>query len=124
MTEKKKPKSNKGKATPKVKPLIYDSDMRGKKLIGGKDAPQWLKDLDTLLGRLLTGGITQGTKTSSKSKKPASWSDRVSSGKVPRTKKQDKESKKTLRSYGQLYSKAHGGSVKKYAKGGGVRKVR
>ena len=75
----------------KVEPLIYDSDMRGKKLIGGKkDAPQWLKDLDTLLGRLLTGGITKGT------------SD---------TRKTDKK-------------KAHGGSVKKYANGGGVRKVR
>jgi hypothetical protein len=80
--EKKKPKTE-------VEPLIYDSDMRGKKLIGGKkDAPQWLKDLDTLVGRLLTGGITQGTKPSSKSKK------------------------------------AKGGYVKKYAKGGGVRKVR
>ena len=73
----------------KVEPLIYDSDMRGKKLIGGKkDAPKWLKDLDTLVGRLLTGGITQGTKPSSK------------------------------------FKKAEGGYVKKYANGGGVRKVR
>ena len=76
----------------KVEPLIYDSDMRGKKLIGGKkDAPKWLKDLDTLVGRLLTGGITQGTKRKSET-------DKV--------------------------KKAHGGYVKKYADGGGVRKVR
>ena len=90
--EKNKPKSNKGEATPKVEPLIYESFMKGKKLIGGKkDAPQWLKDLDTLVGRLLTGGITQGTKPSSKATKS---------------------------------KKAKGGYVKKYAKGGGVRKVR
>mgnify|MGYP003148560800 FL=1 len=90
--EKNKPKSNKSEATPKVEPLIYESSMRGEKLIGGKkDAPQWLKDLDTLVGRLLTGGITQGTKPSSKPTKS---------------------------------KKAKGGYVKKYARGGGVRKVR
>ena len=92
LKKKNKPKSNKGEATPKVEPLIYESSMRGEKLIGGKkDAPQWLKDLDTLVGRLLTGGITQGTKPSSKPTKS---------------------------------KKAKGGYVKKYARGGGVRKVR
>ena len=92
LKKKNKPKSNKGEATPKVEPLIYESSMRGEKLIGGKkDAPQWLKDLDTLVGRFLTGGITQGTKPSSKPTKS---------------------------------KKAKGGYVKKYARGGGVRKVR
>ena len=68
--EKKKPKSNKGKATSKAEPLIYDSDMAGKKWKGGhEDAPEWLKDLDTLVGRLLTGGITQGTKRKSETDK-------------------------------------------------------
>tara|TARA_R110000787_G_scaffold104593_2_gene211803 strand:+ start:145 stop:492 length:348 start_codon:yes stop_codon:yes gene_type:complete len=88
--EKKKPKSNKGKATSKAKPLIYDSDMAGKKWKGGhENAPEWLKNLDTLVGRLLTGGITQGTKRKS-----------------------------------EIPEKAKGGYVKKYADGGGVRKVR
>jgi len=84
LKKKNKPKSNKGEATPKVEPLIYESSMRGEKLIGGKkDAPQWLKDLDTSVGRFLTA-ISKPTKS----------------------------------------KKAKGGYVKKYAKGGGVRKVR
>ena len=57
-----------------------------------------------------------------KQNKQARWSDRVSSGKVPRTSEEDTEA--NLRQYGQPRRKAHGGYVKKYAKGGGVRKVR
>jgi len=57
-----------------------------------------------------------------KQNKQTSWSDRVSRGQVPSTKKQNEEA--GFRQYGQPYSKADGGYVKKYAKGGGVRKVR
>jgi hypothetical protein len=55
-------------------------------------------------------------------KQKASWSDRVSRGQVPSKRKQAEEAQ--LKAYGQPRRKAHGGYVKKYAKGGGVRKVR
>ena len=46
-----------------TKPLIYHSDMRGKKLIGGKkDVPEWLKAVDSKMGRTLTGTLRSGTK--------------------------------------------------------------
>ena len=61
----------------------------------------------------------------SEKKKPDSWSKKARTAKVPRTGKQDKEMREQGGGqYGQPYSKAHGGYVKKYAKGGGVRKVR
>ena len=44
----------------------------------------------------------------------------MSRGKVPRITEQWKNKK----AYGHRFRKAHGGYVKKYAKGGGVRKVR
>jgi len=48
----------------------------------------------------------------------------ISQGQAPSTRKQAEKAK--LKAYGQRFStdKAHGGYVKKYAKGGGVRKVR
>ena len=55
-------------------------------------------------------------------KQKASWSDKVSRGQVPSKSKEAE--KANLRQYGQPRQKAHGGYVKKYAKGGGVRKVR
>ena len=57
-----------------------------------------------------------------KQNKQARWSDRVSRGQVPSKRKQAEEAQ--LKAYGQPRRKAKGGYVKKYAKGGGVRKVR
>ena len=61
-------------------------------------------------------------KKQKQNKQKASWSDRVSRGQVPSKRKQAEEAQ--LKAYGQPRRKAHGGYVKKYAKGGGVRKVR
>jgi hypothetical protein len=58
-------------------------------------------------------------------KKRASWKDRIPFAQVPSTRKQDEKMREQrVFQYGDRDSKAHGGYVKKYAKGGGVRKVR
>jgi len=55
-------------------------------------------------------------------KKPVSLKDRIPFGKAANKREQDEKlRKKGLVQYG---NKAHGGYVKKYAKGGGVRKVK
>ena len=64
----------------------------------------------------------QAEQKARKKKKPVSLKDRIPFGKAANKREQDEKlRKKGLVQYG---NKAHGGYVKKYAKGGGVRKVK
>jgi len=67
----------------------------------------------------------EAVKAAKEKKKPATWSKKVSGAKVPRKSAEYEAMNKEGFGRGlRRFSKAHGGYVKKYAKGGGVRKVR